>query len=223
MDFERRRMQSSLTCDFFFTALKYNITAFPATQQQTRATHGFRKCLSFISTMPAMIRVVLPLQRIVIAEGSCVSMCVFLCVSVHMLWSLLHDSVISDLSLSRPVDAVQAEMSCPSLVYVWLRRKASTSDSLKPPHTHTLHITNASFSWAYWEYHGFAGCRLHCCQTACELCGSFSSSFGDTSLLATAFTFGSSTIMAWQLVESFQTELQRAAERLKPTEESVWF
>lgn len=74
-----------------------------------------------------------------------VCLCVFLCVSVHMLWSLLHDSVISDLSLSRSVDAVQAEMSCPSLVYVWLRRKASTSDSLKPPHAH-MKITNASFS-----------------------------------------------------------------------------
>lgn len=39
---------------------------------------------------------------------------------------------------------------------------------------------------------GLAGRHLDCCQTACEMCRSFSSSFGDTSLQEAAFAFGSS-------------------------------
>lgn len=65
---------------------------------------------------------------------------------VHMLWSLLHDSVISDLSPSRSVSVVQTQMSYPSLVcvYVWLRQRASTSESVKPTHAYTHKITSAS-------------------------------------------------------------------------------
>lgn len=82
-----------------------------------------------------------------------VCVCV-LCVSVHTLWSLLHDSVISDLSPSRCVAVVQTQMSCPSLVYVWLGQKASTSESFKPTHTRKLQMQHfASIlrtSWVCW-------------------------------------------------------------------------
>lgn len=76
-------------------------------------------------------------------------------------------------------------MSGPLLVYMWLGRKASTlvTNAICCAHT------NASFSWVYWENQGFAGRHLHCCQTACELRGSYSSSFGDTSPLAAVLAF----------------------------------
>lgn len=139
-----------------------------------------------------------------------VCVCV-LCVSVHTLWSLLHDSVISDLSPSWCVAVVQTQMSCPSLVYVWLGQKASTSESFKPTHTHENY--KCSILRAYWEHHGFAGCHLDCCQTACEMCRSFRSSmdsFGDTSLQEAAFASGSSTITAWQLLSQLNyRELQK--------------
>ncbi len=111
----------------------------------------------------------------------CVCVCV-LHVSVLLPLSLLHDSVNSDLSSSRSLAVLYTHMSCPSLVYMWLRWKASTSESFKPTNTHRHNNYKCIVSWAYWEHHGFARHHFQCCQTEWEMCRSLSSSvdtFGD--------------------------------------------
>lgn len=87
-------------------------------------------------------------------------------------------------------------------------------------HAHSDKDYKCITAWAYWENHGIAGCHLRCCQTARELCGSLSSSYGDTSPPEAAFA--SSAVLAWQLVEYFQNEIQRDAKKAGRSDKQEW-
>lgn len=92
--------------------------------------------------------VVLPPQRVAITKGCC------MCVSVHMLWSLLHDSLISDSSLSRAVNVAEAVPHERSLISVHVARTKSqhSSDSCDMLHTRKciVFVSILRISWFCW-------------------------------------------------------------------------